>query len=395
MSPSPHIAVSLAVADDAIDAVDRATADIIARMEGRPVDLAVLFTSPGLAADPWAVSERVHERIAPAHLAGCMTEAVIGEGREMEGAEAVALWCAHLPGASVDVVRFTVDPDGVAAFDGAWPDGVEDRADPPALLLLADPFTFPTDAFLSQHRRGGLPPVLGGQASGGRRPGEHPLYVDRDVHFEGAVGIAIGGVATVSMVAQGAAPVGPEMVVTAGGGTAIAELAGMRAIDKVTAVAQELADGGEPFAGIPMLGIVVDENVPEYRAGDFLVRGLLGQDPTSGAIHVGDDVRVGQTVRLHSLTAETAHANLDDALARVTEEIGSRRALGALMFTCNGRGRHLFGAPDHDAGAVDTAMGIPTAGMFANGEIGPVHGATHLHGYTTTMMVFMTGDRSP
>ena len=59
------------------------------------------------------------------------------------------------------------------------------------------------------------------------------------------------------------------------------------------------------------------------------------------------------------------------------------------MFTCNGRGRGMFGVPDHDAAALTAELGaIPTAGFFAAGEIGPVGGESFLHGFTATVAVF-------
>ena len=62
---------------------------------------------------------------------------------------------------------------------------------------------------------------------------------------------------------------------------------------------------------------------------------------------------------------------------------------GALLFTCNGRGRAMFGAPDHDTLALDEELaGAPVAGFFAAGEIGPVGGDPFLHGFTATVAVF-------
>ena len=61
----------------------------------------------------------------------------------------------------------------------------------------------------------------------------------------------------------------------------------------------------------------------------------------------------------------------------------------ALLFACNGRGVGLFGAPDHDARTVRELLGpLPLAGLFCNGEIGPVGGATFLHGYTSAFALF-------
>ena len=69
--------------------------------------------------------------------------------------------------------------------------------------------------------------------------------------------------------------------------------------------------------------------------------------------------------------------------------LGGARPAGALVFTCNGRGRDMFGAPDHDAGALHRELaGAPAAGFFAAGEIGPVGGESFLHGFTATVAIF-------
>ena len=61
---------------------------------------------------------------------------------------------------------------------------------------------------------------------------------------------------------------------------------------------------------------------------------------------------------------------------------------GALVFTCNGRGRGLFGVDDHDAAVVDEHVrGRATAGMFCAGEIGPVGGRPYVHGFTASVLL--------
>jgi small ligand-binding sensory domain FIST len=60
-----------------------------------------------------------------------------------------------------------------------------------------------------------------------------------------------------------------------------------------------------------------------------------------------------------------------------------------LVFTCNGRGQHLFGAPNHDAGVVAELLGpVPAAGAFCAGEIGPIGGRNFLHGFTASLALF-------
>jgi small ligand-binding sensory domain FIST len=62
------------------------------------------------------------------------------------------------------------------------------------------------------------------------------------------------------------------------------------------------------------------------------------------------------------------------------------RTAAALLFACNGRGVGLFGAPDHDARTTRELLGpIPLAGLFCNGEIGPVGQTTYLHGFTASL----------
>jgi small ligand-binding sensory domain FIST len=116
---------------------------------------------------------------------------------------------------------------------------------------------------------------------------------------------------------------------------------------------------------------------------------MLGGDPAEGTVTVGTPVRAGQLVRLHARDAASADRDLHDALQLRRVALGGQRPAGALVFTCNGRGRGMFGAGDHDASVLaDELGGAPAAGFFAAGEIGPVGGATFLHGFTATVAVF-------
>jgi small ligand-binding sensory domain FIST len=137
-----------------------------------------------------------------------------------------------------------------------------------------------------------------------------------------------------------------------------------------------------------MLGIVIDENRPEYERGDFLVRPIIGAQPEGGSIAVGEPVRVGQTVRMHVRDGASADEDLRAALRAQADALGSAGAAGVLLFTCNGRGAHMFDVPDHDAGAVEDALSAPTGGFFCAGEIGPVGGRNFVHEFTATMAVF-------
>jgi small ligand-binding sensory domain FIST len=60
-----------------------------------------------------------------------------------------------------------------------------------------------------------------------------------------------------------------------------------------------------------------------------------------------------------------------------------------VLFSCLGRGVHLYGRPNHDSEALRRHLGdLPIGGFFCNGEIGPVQGTTFLHGYTSAFGIF-------
>ena len=137
------------------------------------------------------------------------------------------------------------------------------------------------------------------------------------------------------------------------------------------------------------LGIVMDELGPAPRAGDFLVRNVVGMDPESGSLAVGEVLQSGQTVQFHVRDARSSAEDLQALLRRSAARPAETPARGALLFSCLGRGVHLYGRPDHDTEIFRSALGeVPLGGFFCNGEIGPVGGTTHLHGYTSSFGIF-------
>jgi small ligand-binding sensory domain FIST len=233
-------------------------------------------------------------------------------------------------------------------------------------------------------------PVLGGIASARTGDGSGALLCGEEVLPDGAVGVVLEDVELLPCVSQGAAPVGPEVTITAADGNVISELAGRPALETVERIIAQLpASERELIAGGVLVGIVVDAGKAEYEQGDFLVRGIAGADPDSGALVVGALVHEGQVIRLHVRDARSADEDLRRQLRLHRDALGDTAPAGALVFSCNGRGQAMFGACNHDAAAVERELGgVPAAGFFAAGEIGPVGGRSFLHGFTATIAVF-------
>lgn len=215
-------------------------------------------------------------------------------------------------------------------------------------------------------------------------PGGHRLVLGEHVLAQGAVGVVVPG--AVALVSRGCRPVGPEMTITRGGNGEIEELAGKPALQRVREVVEALPDDERAMVeqGV-MAGLAVDGDKPRLEQGDFLIRGILRGDPGTGAIAVGEEVRVGKVMRLQVRD----HASADADLRRVLAQEPPGTARGALVFTCDGRGTRMFPAPHHDAAVVSDVLGpLPLAGLSCNGEIGPVGGRAYLHGFTATMAMF-------
>jgi small ligand-binding sensory domain FIST len=384
---SVRIGTGLSTASDSREAAIEAGVMARGALGGERCDLAIVFASGLHLAVPETLLEAVHEALMPEQLVGCGAGGVIGPHREIEEGTAVSIWAAHLGDGSATAFHAAVEEleEGAGALTG-MPE-LEGAA---GAILLADPATFPTDAvlrFLSDSTP--MISLLGGLASGRSGAGA-VLFMGEDVLDEGAVGVRLDGVEMLPCVSQGATPIGPELTITAADGNVIEELAGRPALVTLRETIEGLpASELEMVEGGLLVGIVVDANKPDYVQGDFLVRGLVGADPSSGKVAVAADVHPGQVVRLHARDAVSADRDLREALAVQMTALGGRAPAGALLFACNGRGRDMFSRPHHDADAVAEALlDAPAAGFFAAGEIGPVGGEHFLHSFTATIAVF-------
>jgi small ligand-binding sensory domain FIST len=381
-----RIGAGLSTSESSRDAATEAARDARSGTLGRAeVDLAFVFISPAHGFEAAAVAEAVREELAPRHLLGCVAEGVVAGARELEEGPAVAVWAGALPGAAIECFHVAA----VQTEEGIAVAGFPQLDDLGLVALLVDPFTFPVGPFLTRlnemHER---IPLVGGIAAGARRPGTQALILDDAVHAEGAVGAVVSGLPILTVVSQGCRPIGRESVITHCEGNVIYELAGQPALERLQREIAALSSEEQALAARGLLaGLVIDENRPEYDTGDFLMRGLLGADEATGALALGDTVRIGQTLRFFVRDAASADTDLQQALADVS---GLATPAGALLFTCNGRGTNMFPEPDHDARVVTEILRTEAlAGFFCGGEIGPVGGKAFLHGFTATLAVFL------
>ncbi|MFN8611152.1 MAG: FIST C-terminal domain-containing protein [Vulcanimicrobiota bacterium] len=361
-----------------------------------PIDLAFVFVQSSWAREMDQISGRLRRGLNARVMIGCTGGGVIGDALEVEAQPALSLTVASLPG--VELTGFHLEDHELPSPDAppeSWREaiGLTDWKSRPDFILLADPFEFELNALLR-----GLDYAyprslkLGGVASDARQPGGNRLILNQHLHRRGVVGLALGGKIQVqSVVAQGCRPIGQPIRITRSERNVILELDGHTPLQVLEKVLGELSASDRKVAQSSLfIGIRTEpefnlDNILGNRprlGGDFLIRNLLSLDPRRQALVVGALVRTGQTVQFHLRDAQASTDDLEKMLDRYQQQ--GKQPCGGVLFSCLGRGEHLYKQANHDSRQFrrrfpQAALG----GFFCNGEIGPVGDTSYLHGYTS------------
>lgn len=347
-----------------------------------PIDLAVVFASPKYGASIDRLPVLLQERLGARRLVGCTSAAVVGDGASLEGRHGLSVLAGRLPGVDLHAVAIgngdLPDPDGPPAGWHALVPTPRDRLR--GMIVLTEPHQCDARALLAGLDFGfpGVPKV-GGIASGSRHPEGHVLFLDRGVQRGGAVVLALAGdLEMQAVVAQGCRPIGRPGRITKAERNRLVAVDDAPARRFVEEQLQTLGDADLDLAETSplFLGIASDPFASQAPPrGEFLVRNILGIDPSSGNMLVGDHLAVGRHVQLHLRDATSGAQDLRARLSVAQPQT----AQAAILFRCLGRG-----GADHRTFA-ELAGGVPLVGCHCNGEIGPVGDSTFLHGYTAAV----------
>ena len=348
---------------------------------GPSPDVVVLFISGNFLPHAENFLTATQNLLQPAALIGTTAVSVISGPREVEDQGAVALWGGRFTGTAS-----TIRLDARQLSGGAIEIDELPQSSAHTLILLADPFTFPTELAVSAWSNSHPQlQVIGGLASAASAPNGNRLLIDDQMYETGAVGLLVEGPTRVDpLVSQGCRPVGSPLIVTAADQNLIRELGGKPALVRLEEMFQGLSENEKLLVNQGLhIGRVIDEHKVDFGTGDFLIRAVMGADQRTGSLAIGDNAPVGSTVQFQVRDAQSA----DDDLRLLVQPLDP--ADGALLFTCNGRGTHLFEHPDHDAAIIaDLVRQEAVAGMFCAGEIGPVGTQSFLHGFTASAAIF-------
>ena len=387
-----RIASAICVGDKPAILAAELTHQLQSQLQDAPVDVVVAFVTIQLVQEFPEILSTLQQQLSARTLLACTAESVLGVDREIEQAAAVSALAMSLPG-------ITVKPFHLA--EDEWADILGDnkalrtRLEPPTdlrlFVVLGDPFTTPVVQLLDAcSEEFPAAPVVGGMASGLTQPGQARLAINGNIYSSGLVGVGLAGPLQVDcVVSQGCRPVGRTMVITRAHQNVIEQLDGTPAIAAIGRMLEHLPRTDREMiekVGL-QIGRAIDERKGNFGRGDFLIRNILSLDRRQGHLTIGDMIHENQTVQFQVQDSHSADEDL--RLLLQGELLLANAPTGVLMFTCNGRGTHLFGAPHHDISTVRSVLGsVPVAGFFCAGELGPVGGRNFIHGQTVSLALF-------
>ena len=384
----PNYAASRLVTGPFDEAVIRDTAvQLRQQLSGKPT-FGLVFVTPDYADKANDLLEiiRVYGHVPT--LIGCSGTGLVGRSLEQEEGSGFSLMVISLPGGKANSFSFSQDMvEGATGSDYWYQRTGLKPADVKAWLVFLNPFSQNVEMWLKQWNQA-YPhvPIFGGMAGG--IPGDPEAWVFCDDRIvPGGVAIALqGDLAVHSVVSQGCKPIGEPLTVTHAEKNVLLTLGSRPAYEVLSDVYKELSDTErEQARGHLFAGIAVSEYLEEYKRGDFLVRNIIAADPKSGAVAINAVPRVGQTLQYQLRDSRVASDELKRLLHDQIAHMDPPPFAG-LLCTCHGRGRGLFGGPNHDAGLINEFYpGMPLAGLFANVQLGPVGDRSFAHGYTASL----------
>ena len=180
---------------------------------------------------------------------------------------------------------------------------------------------------------------------------------------------------------QGISPLGPRHRITTAGKNIVGSLDDRPALEVMKEeIGEVLAHDLRRAAGYIFVGLPVRGS----DTGDYLVRNILGVDPQNHLVAVSETVEPGDELLFCRRDRQTAEDDLLRMLKAIGAQLGSP-IRGGVYYSCLGRGRHMFGAPNREMELIRATLGdFPLVGFFANGEIS----RNRLYGYTGVLTLF-------
>ncbi len=345
--------------------------------DARGANLGFVYASDAFAPDLRSLLRYLRDATGVPHWTGTVGVGVCGSGREYHEQPALSVMLGRFP------------PDSFRVFDGV----TEDAA---ALLSRHGDWLRAADARFGvihgdprNRQLPGLIERVAVAANDGFLVGG--LTSTRSVYAQVADDVTEGGVSGVlfspevrvaTTLTQSCALFGATHEITACDGNVIMTLGGRPALDVFyDEIGDILARDLQRAARYVAAALLVAGS----DTRDYLVRNLVGVDPRTRLIAIGDTVQPGQLVQFCRRDPNNAMQDMERMLRELKDRVPNPPR-GALYFSCLGRGKEMFGDDSAELQAIERVFGdLPVTGFFCNGEISH----NRLYGYTGVLTLFL------
>jgi small ligand-binding sensory domain FIST len=254
------------------------------------------------------------------------------------------------------------------------------------LILLPDTYNGQPHQLLDsmEQRLGFLPVVGAGSSEGGIAQATYQVCGETltsnsvaGLELSGSFGAAID-------ITQGCQPITAPMVITKAERNLILEIDHRPAVEAFLRVLKgPLADDLRRALMFVFVGLPATANQNHIVPGEYLVRNIVGLDPSKGILGVAEQVREGQQMIFAMRDGQRAREDLNQMLQRQAQKLNGKKPAFGLYFNCCARGNSLYGMPGIDTAYIRQALGdFPLLGLFGGYELAPLGRANHLFAYT-------------
>jgi small ligand-binding sensory domain FIST len=371
----------------------KAAADLVRQIraqwlsDGEEPDLIIFFPTPEFARANDRIVETLQNAWPESLIIGSTAAGILHSSVRPSARPGIVAVAASLPG--VIMAPFQMDLDDFEQQPTClenWQQLLEMIPDPQLIMVFADPFTTPVSEILESLRMlAPTVPVVGGLASGARRPGGHILYDGESKQRTGLVGVALAGNLRADvMVSQGCRPIGNLLQITKAQGNVVQELNGNPAMDALQDMVVDLSLEEKQLVqdGL-MFGQAIQNPSEGFSRGDFLIRPVVGVDHKSGAIALAGEVKSGGPIRFH-IWDDTL---TDDLQLLLVPQLWDTPAAGGFLFGSWPRGGGKQSRLGISIRQITQSLGntVPIGGFVSAGEIGPIRGRNYLHMHSATL----------
>jgi hypothetical protein len=354
---------------DQIDAIATAIEQCRATLGGRRPQAALLISA--IASFAPAIVDAVREAFPGVQVVGSTSAAEVSsvEGF-LEDSITLALFASDTADVTVGLgTGAATDVEAACRAAAGEALGATDRT-PRLAIVLAEPFAADpqrtTEAITKALPEGVV--IVGGGSARGEPSTTVPTYQfcnDRVADDGVAVLLFSGQVALSVAVGTGWKTLGARGTVTAARGGLLERIDDRPASEFL----KPYLDVTGPAAFGNPLAVVESDTERSY------LRAILGSDPAAGTVRIHGGVPIGSTVQLTTAGTDEILAGTRDAVARARADFpAGAQPEAALIFSCMVR-KYVLGTRtkvEAEMARAEFGPGVPLAGLYCAGEIGPV-----------------------